>query len=148
MQYLPNIKATCYWRHYIHICCRTENAYLELIRMCVYLCAVPWNTCTCSTHIPDNSNAWHHNLAVRHCLCYVYVSVTVVPFFWTPHMPVCSVQGTEWQLQGLSWAAGIVPFMVMTDGASWDMRLLQRTGREGWGDCLEWKWMREREKAD
>lgn len=49
-------------------------------------------------------------------------------------MPVLLVQWPEWQLRGLGWAAGIVPFMVMTDGAGRDAKLLQRTGRKGCGE--------------
>lgn len=81
------------------------------------------------------------------CVCVFCVCVTVVrtSLVSTTHMPVCSVQWPEWQLRGLGWAAGKVPFMVMTDGSRRDARLLQRTGRKGWGQGKEQNWVRERE---
>lgn len=45
------------------------------------------------------------------------------------HMLVCSVQWPKYQLCSLGWAAGIVPFMLMADGARGDVSLLEETGR-------------------
>ena len=127
------------------VCACVRACVCACVRVCVCVCVCvcacvcvrfPWtDTCTHKHTCFVYAYAWHHHLAVWMsvlCVCHSRVA----PFFWATHMPVCSVQRPEWQLRGLGWAAGIVPFMVMTDGASRDARLLQRTGREGWG---EWK---------
>lgn len=106
-----------------------KPVYLELCGMlvCAYVCIL---TVLCS-QIPVYAYGWHHHLAV--CAHHS----RVVPFCRTTHMPGCSVHWPEWQLRVLGWAAGIVPFMVMADGANRDERLLQGTGREGWGGMKE-----------
>lgn len=86
------------------------------------LCAYVHKLTVLCSQIPVYAYGWHHHLAVsvRHS--------RVVPFSRTTHMPGCSVHWPEWQLRVLGWAAGIVPFMVMADGANRDERLLQGTG--------------------
>ena len=110
------------------MCSSSKTLDLELIRVCVCVCVCA-NTvwvqgCKCMCMHMHGTTTWL-------CVCVCVSHSRVAPFFWTTHMPLCSVQWPEWQLRGLGWAAGIVPFMVVTDGASRDARLLQRTGREG-----------------
>lgn len=56
---------------------------------------------------------------------------STMPLSWTTHMPSPSVQWPECQLCCLGWAAGIVSFMLIADGARRDARLIKGTGMGG-----------------
>lgn len=133
---------------YVISCQFTWKCYKTVHSPKVVCVVVLWpdrhaETCTL---IPVYPYAWHNQrLAVCVCVFCMYVTVVWTSLVSTTHMPVCSVQRPEWQLRGLGWAAGIVPFMVMTDGTRRDARLLQRTGRKSWGEEREQNWVRGRE---